>query len=131
MSDEKIYTNSQVEQLRDKTNVQIEQLKYETNVQIEQLKNKIEKIQFKTEALRVKNVRDSSGLEYAKLKLAYHIEGSHGAFGLTRHFYPVIIDENIDGRYNNKFYVVVPTNPDRIVELTDDDTLTVQYIVAI
>ena len=120
MSDEKIYTNSQVEQLKN-----------ETNVQIEQLKNKIEKIQFKTEALRVRDVRNSRDLNYAALKLAYHIEGTHDALGVTRRFYPVIIDENIDGRYNNKFYVVVPTNPDRIVELTDDDTLTVQYIVAI
>ena len=129
MSDEKIYTNSQVEQLKYETNVQIEQLKNETNTRIGELQNKLNKIKIKTEALLVKDVRDSSGLKYAKLKLAYHIEGDHDEFGLTRHFYPVIIDENADGRYNNKFYVIVPTNPNKIVELTDDDVLTVQYMV--
>ena len=120
MSDEKIYTNSQVEQLKN-----------ETNVQIEQLKNKIEKIKFKTEALRVKDVRDSSGLEYAKLKLAYHIEGRSSEFPISGYAYPVIINENIDGQYTNKFYVIVPTNPNKIVELNDDDLLSVKYIEAI
>ena len=120
MSDEKIYTNSQVEQLKN-----------ETNVQIEQLKNKIEKIKFITEALRVKDVRDSSGLEYAKLRLAYHIQASSSEFPIGGYAYPVIINENLDGRYNNKFYVVVPTNSNKIIELNDDDTLTVSYIVAI
>ena len=120
MSDEKIYTNSQVAQLQN-----------ETNVSLEQLKNKIEKIKFKTEAILVKDVRDSSGLEYAKLKLAYHIEGRSSEFPIGGYAYPVIINENLDGRYNNKFYVVVPTNSNKIVELNDDDTLSVQYIVAI
>ena len=128
MSDENIYTNSQVEQLKNETNVQIEQLKNETNVQIEQLKNKINRIKFITEALRVRDVRDSSGLEYAKLKLAYHIEASSSEFPKRGYAYPVIINENLDGRYNNKFYVVVPTNSNKIVELNDDDILTVSYI---
>ena len=128
MSDENIYTNSQVEQLKNETNVQIEQLKNETNVQIEQLKNKINRIKFITEALRVRDVRDSSGLKYAKLKLAYHIEARSSEFPIRGYAYPVIINENLDGRYNNKFYVVVPTNSNKIVELNDDDILTVSYI---
>ena len=107
MSDEKIYTNSQVEQL----------------------KNKIEKIKFKTEVIGVKDVRDSSGLKYARLKFAYHIEASSSEFPIRGYAYPVIINENLDGQYNNKFYVVVPTKPNRIVELNDDDTLKVSYMV--
>ena len=128
MSDEIIYTNSQVEQLKNETNVQIEQLKNETNVQIEQLKKKIEKIVFKTEALRVRDVRDSSGLEYAKLKLAYNIKARPSKFDVMGSAFPVIINENLDGRYNNKFYVIVPTDPNKIVELNDDDTITVSYV---
>ena len=120
MSDEKIYTNSQVEQLKN-----------ETNVQIQQLKNKIEKIKFITEALLVKDVRDSSGLNYAKLKLAYSIKARPAEFPIGGYAYPVIINENLDGRYNNKFYVIVPTNPNRIVELNDDDIITVSYIESI
>ena len=131
MSDEKIYTNSQVEQLKNETNSQVEQLKNETNSQVEQLKNKIEKIKFINEVIQVKDVRDSSGLEYTKLKFAYHIEASTSEFPIGGYAYPVIINENLDGRYNNKFYVVVPTNSNKIVELNDDDTLIVKYIVTI
>lgn len=117
MSEKIIYTNSQVEQLKN-----------ETNVKIEQLENKIEKIKFITEAISVKDVRDSSGLKYAKLRLAYNIKARPSEFYVRGYAYPVIINENIDGQYNNKFYVIVPTNPNRIVELNDDDTITFSYI---
>ena len=106
MSDEKIYTNSQVEQLRDK----------------------IKKSIFATETLKVRDVRYASSVKLWKIKTAYHIEGHSSQFAENGYAHPVIINENIDGQYTNKFYVVVPTNSNRIVELGDDDTLIVKYI---
>ena len=106
MSDEKIYTNSQVEQLRDK----------------------IKKSIFATETLKVRDVRYNSNSYRYMIKNAYHIEGHSSEFVKDGYAYPVIINENIDGQDTNKFYVVAPTNSNRIVELTDDDTLIVKYI---
>ena len=106
MSDEKIYTNSQVEQLRDKIKTGI----------------------FITTTLKVRHVRYNSDSYRYMIKHAYHIEGHSSEFAEYGYAYPVIINENIDGKDTNKFYVVVPTNPNRIVELNDDDTLIVQYI---
>ena len=117
MSDEIIYTNSQVEQLKN-----------ETNVKIEQLKNKIEHNLFKTVTLKVRDVRNGTSGLWFIIDDAYHIEGHASVFPIGEYVYPVIIDANIDGQYTNKFYVVVPTNSNRIVELTDDDTLIVKYI---
>ena len=107
MSDEKIYTNSQVEQLRDMIKTGI----------------------FITQTIKVKFVRHNSNSYRDMIKYAYHIEGHSSQFAENGYAYPVIINENLDGKYNNKFYVVVPTNPNRIVELTDDDTLIVDYMV--
>ena len=109
MSDEKIYTNSQVEQLRDKIKTSI----------------------FTTQILKVRHVRYNSDSYRYMIKNAYHIEGHSSQFAENGYAYPVIINENLDGRYNNKFYVIVPTNPNKIVELNDDDILTVKYIEAI
>ena len=107
MSDEKIYTNSQVEQL----------------------KNKIKESILATETLKVRDVRyGSTSVHLWKIKNAIHIEGHSSQFAIDLYAYPVIINENIDGQYTNKFYVVVPTNPNRIVELGDDDILKVKYI---
>ena len=116
MSDEKIYTNSQVEQL-----------KYEIHDDFAVLKDKIKPIKFITETLKVKDVQDTS-IAWLKVRMAYHIEGHSSQFAENEYAYPVIFNENIDGQYTNKFYVVVPTNPNRIVELTDDDTLRVDYM---
>ena len=106
MSDEIIYTNSQVEQLRDKIKTSI----------------------FITMTLKVRDVRYNSDSYRYMIKTAYHIEGHSSQFAENGYAYPVIINENIDGQSTNKFYVVVPTNSNRIVELTDDDTLIVKFI---
>ena len=104
MSDEKIYTNSQVEQLRDK----------------------IRKSIFATETLKVGDVRYSINVYLKIFKNAYHIEGHSSQFAENEYAYPVIY--NIDGANIPRFYVVVPTNSNRIVELGDDDILIVKYI---
>ena len=114
MSDEKIYTNSQVEQL-----------KYEIHDDFAVLKDKIKPIKFITETLKVKDVQDTS-IALLKVRSAYHIEGHSSQFAENEYAYPVIY--NIGGADIPRFYVVVPTNPNRIVELTDDDTLRVDYM---
>ena len=106
MSDEKIYTNSQVEQL----------------------KNKIKETIFAIKELKVRDVRHTGNDYWREIRYSYHIEGRTSEFVGNGYAYPVIINENIDGKGINKFYVVVPTNPNRIVELGDDDTLIVKYI---
>ena len=105
MSDEKIYTNSQVEQLRDK----------------------IKKSIFATETLKVRDVRyGSTSVHLWKIKNAYYIQGHSSQFAENEYAYPVIY--NIGVADIPRFYVVVPTNPNRIVELTGDDTLRVDYM---
>lgn len=114
MSNEIIYTNSQVEQL-----------KYETYDQFAVLKDKIKPIKFITETLKVRDVQDTS-IQWAKVRIAYHIEGHSSQFAENEYAYPVIY--NVGVADIPRFYVVVPTNPNRIVELTDDDTLRVDYM---
>ena len=120
MSDEKIYTNSQVEQV-----------KYEIRDDIAVLKNKIKNIEFVTETLKVKDVRSSSSLQFIlKIKNAYHIEGRSNEFPSENlYVYPVIYNVAIGSNGENAFYVFVPMRPQGIVELTDDDTLKVSYMV--
>ena len=114
MSDEKIYTNSQVEQL-----------KYEIHDDFAVLKSKIKPIKFITETLKVKDVQKTSA-GWFKVRIAYHIEGHSSQFAENVYAYPVIY--NIGVADIPRFYVVVPTNSNRIVELTDDDTLRVDYM---
>ena len=121
MSDEKIYTNSQVEQL-----------KYEIHDDFAVLKSKIKPIKFITETLKVRDVRYASSVNLWKIKLAFHIEGHSNEFAEDAYAYPVIYNLNlgtIDGEKTNGFYVFVPMRPQGIVELTDDDTLRVDYMV--
>lgn len=116
MSEENIYTNSQVEQV-----------KYEIREDINVLKNKIKNIEFVTETLKVIDVQTIS-IEWFKVKIAYHIEGHSSQFAENEYAYPVIY--YVGGVADlPRFYVAVPTNPNKFVELTDDDTLTVQYMV--
>lgn len=114
MSDEKIYTNSQVEQV-----------KYEIREDINVLKSKIKKIEFITETLKVSDVQDTL-INWFKVQTAYHIEGHSSQFAENEYAYPVIYHVGLADI--PIFYVVVPTNPNRIVELNGDDTLTVQYM---
>ena len=120
MSDEKIYTNSQVEQV-----------KYELREDIAVLKNKIKKIEFVTETLKVSDVRYTTNINWIKIKTAYRIEAHISEFANNEYVHPVICHEHIGGINQNKYYVVlpIPTDEKRIVELTDDDTLRVQYMV--
>lgn len=113
MSDEKIYTNSQVEQV-----------KYEIREDIAVLKNKIKKIKFVTETLKVSDVK-SSIIDWNKVKIAYRIEGHYSQS--AEYAYPVIYYVGVVDI--PRFYVFDPTNPNKIVELTDDDTLKVSYMV--
>lgn len=120
MSDEKIYTNSQVEQV-----------KYEIREDINVLQNKIKNIEFVTETIKVKDVRYSNSLQFiVKIKLAYHIEGHSNEFpNENLYVYPVIYNSDIGSNHENAFYLFVPMRPQGIVELTDDDTLKVSYMV--
>ena len=120
MSDEKIYTNSQVEQL-----------KYEIHDDFAVLKSK-KPIKFMSETLKVRDVRYASSANLWKITIAYHIEGHSNEFAENVYVYPVIYNLNgltIDGKIANGFYVFVPMRPQGIVELTDDDTLRVDYMV--
>ena len=120
MSDEKIYTNSQVEQVKN-----------ELNTRIDELQSKIKKIEFITKIIKVRDVRYSSDLTFSKIKIAYHIEGHSSKFAETVYAYPVIYDTGVGIEGNkNVFFVYAPVLPngDKIVELTDDDTLKVQYM---
>ena len=114
MSDEKIYTNSQVEHL-----------KYEIHDDFAVLKSKIKPIKFINETLKVKDVQENS-IMWFKVSLAYHIEGHSSQFAENEYAYPVIY--NIGAADIPRFYVVVPKNSNRIVELTGDDTLRVDYM---
>ena len=115
MSDEKIYTNSQVEQL-----------KYEIHDDFAELKSKIKPIKFVTETIKVRDVRYASSVNLWKIKTAFHIEGHSNEFAENVYAYPVIY--NIGAADIPRFYVVVPTNSNRIIELTGDDTLRVDYM---
>ena len=63
MSDEKIYTNSQVEQLKN-----------EIHDDFAVLKSKIKPIKFITETIKVRDVRYSGSINWFKFKAAYRIE---------------------------------------------------------
>lgn len=121
MSDEIIYTNSQVEQS-----------KYEIREQINVLQNKIKNIKFVTETIKVRAVRYITSIDWLKVKIAYHIEGHSSQFAENVYAYPVmyISGVNISGT-ENRFYVYAPVLPSgqKIVELTDDDILKVSYMV--
>ena len=107
MSDEKIYTNSQVEQLRDKIKTSI----------------------FITQTIKVRDVRYNSSINWFKIKIAYHIEGHSTEFAENVYAYPVIYNSGVGIEGNkNVFYVYAPVLPQKIVELTDDDTLKVSYM---
>lgn len=102
MSDEIIYTNSQVEKVRDK------------------IKNDI----FKSILLKVSDVRTFGKI----IKNAYHIEGHSSQFAEDKYVYPVIYIKSSSIIGNFAFYVVDPSNQNKIIKLTDDDTLIVKYI---
>lgn len=120
MSEEKIYTNSQVEQS-----------KYEIREDIAVLKSKIKNIEFVTETIKVKDVRYSSSLQFiVKIKNAYHIEGHSNEFpNKDLYVYPVIYNSDIGSNHENGFYLFVPMRSQGIVVLTDDDILKVSYMV--
>ena len=118
MSDEKIYTNSQVEQL-----------KYEIHGDFSVLKSKIKPIKFITETLKVKDVKNCNSIHWWKIQTAYHIEAHSNEFAENVYAYPVIYNTNVNNGSFNLFYVFVPMRPQGIVELTDDDTLRVDYMV--
>lgn len=121
MSDEKIYTNSQVEQS-----------KQEIREQIAVLQNKIKKIEFVTETIKVRDVRYSSSSNWYKIKIAYRIEGHRKEYGETVYAYPVIYNSGVGIEGNkNVFFIYAPVDPSgqKIVELTDDDFLKVSYMV--
>ena len=115
MSDEKIYTNSQVEQV-----------KYEIREDINVLQNKIKNIEFVTETIKVKDVQTSI-IDWSKVKIAYRIEGHSSQSAEDEYTYPVIYYVGVVGI--PRFYVFDPTNQDKFVELTDNDTLKVSYMV--
>ena len=106
MSDEIIYTNSQIKKLQDK------------------IKNNL----FATATIKVRDVRHISNSYMYIMNNAYRIEGHSSDIAKNGYSYPVIWNKNIDGFYQNYFYVVDPNNPNKIVALTDDDTLIVKYI---
>ena len=115
MSDEKIYTNSQVEQV-----------KYEIREDIAVLKNKIKNIEFVTETLKVSDVKNTI-IDWHKVKIAYRIDGHYSQSAEYEYAYPVIYYVGVVGI--PRFFVFDPTNPNKFVELTDDDTLKVSYMV--
>lgn len=118
MSDEIIYTNSQVEQLKN-----------ETNDQVSVLKSQIKNYKLITETLKVRDVKYFNSIQFWKIKIAYHIEGHASDFAEGVYAYPVIYNTKIGTGGENGFYVMVPLRGGGIVALEDDDILKVDYMV--